>query len=195
MIDEISPHGTGWARFSDDRSRRYVIGRALTPRVIELGFNVWSDVVPMPLSKVTFCMINPSKAGAIGTDPTWTKVCKFASLWGFDIVEGVNLHAHISAYPEDLWRFPIGQRGDDADNDAQILERCVDAGAKVVAAWGNHGERDNRGAHVRSNLIAHGVQLHRFEGPLTDSGQPKHPLARGKHHIPMTATYVPWVMQ
>jgi hypothetical protein len=50
----------------------------------------------------------------------------------------------------------------------------------MLAAWGNHGQEK---AHwYVQRCRAEGVQL-RCLG-LTNSGAPKHPLARGKHRIP-----------
>lgn len=198
MIDERSHDGAGWARFSDDRKFRYLIGRLVSTRSLVHQVRIPEDVIT-PITKVVFVMLNPSEANAQKPDPTWTRCCTFARSWGADITEAVNLDALISPYPEDLWLRPIGLRGDDAVNDEQILEAC---GAhltaaertriKVVAAWGNHGERDGRAACVQKLLRDKGVVLYRFDRPLTKSMQPLHPLARGKNSIPSDTKAVRW---
>lgn len=189
MIDEYSQDRTGWARFSDDKSKRYRLGRALSPRALDPSHLRIPDDLLAQISIVVFILLNPSTATATKPDPTAKKTFKFGATWGYDFGEIVNLFPDRTPYPEDLRRLtrPIV----DEENDAQILAACARA-QMVVGAWGVHGDLDNRAEHVRSLIAKAGIALHRLEGPLTDNGQPKHPLARGKHHVPSTAKPVLW---
>lgn len=193
FIDEHSRDGAGWARFSKDRKHRYVIRRCVTTRALP---SVADD---SPLTTVVFCMLNPSKASANKPDNTWTKCCTFASLWGADLCEAVNLDSFITSKPNELFKLPIEQRGGDEVNNRQILERCgafVDeetrSRIKIVCAWGQDGARDGRGEEVRSMLIEYGLDLYRIDADLADGDQPRHPLARGKYFVPLTAKMVRW---
>ena len=56
MIDEFNHDGTGWARFSDDKLRRYRLGRILDPRVkidhsehVATGYRFDTDPCDCPL--------------------------------------------------------------------------------------------------------------------------------------------------
>ena len=60
----------------------------------------------------------------------------------------------------------------------------------MIAAWGNDGEIDHRATIVRQLLDEHGIALHHLG--TTDSGAPKHPLARGKHRIPADQAPIDW---
>lgn len=176
MIDERSLDGIGWARFSDDRTKRYRLSRQLTQNTSQ-----WA-------SRIVFIMLNPSTADAFKVDPTIRKCCQFAVRWAADVLEVVNLFALRSTDPKALnTAWPLVGAGD--DNDAQILQAYVGA-SRVIAAWGNHGARNDRGAYVRKMLVARGVKLEHLG--LTDDGFPKHPLARGKHFIPLTREPEAW---
>lgn len=161
--------------------------RALTPSQLVLP-----DDIVTPITRVTFLMLNPSDASAFKPDPTWSKCCEFARAWNANICEAVNLHAFRSSKPKFLWAQSIGKRGDNWENDAQILEACGGPCTRVIAAWGSDGDRDGRATQVRQLLHAAGITLHRLGVPLTDNGSPKHPLARGKHFIPLDTKAVVW---
>lgn len=190
MIDEFSRDGLGWARFSDDNRMRYRIGRILHPGVLQYGG--WKDIASfgaggtVVVPRMVFAMVNPSDANATKPDPTWSRCIKFAQREDAWIVEAVNLHAFKSPYPQDLKN--IADRGVDAIADAEILLACVGA-TRVVGAWGNHGVLDDRHLQVAKLLADAGVELVHLG--LTDSGQPKHPLARGKHRIPDDQPFAP----
>lgn len=190
MIDERSPDGIGWARFSDDRRMRYRLARALTEKTgLSWMRNGMSRGTQTIVSRVVFVMLNPSTADAFKLDPTVQKCCKFAARWGADVLEVVNLFAMRSPYPADLLKWAAGDRGDDALNDDEILEACNGA-SRVIAAWGNHGELDNRHETIREQLARFEITLHHLG--LTGGGFPLHPLARGKSFIPLDREPVVW---
>src|ERR1035441_4905977 len=99
------------AVFSEDRSRRYRLGRGLPP-------------------EVCFVMLNPSKAGENDDDPTVRRCMGFAERWGFSGIIVVNL---IPVIATDPGRLPAWA-GIDHDNSRHI-ERDI-AGHETVLAWG-----------------------------------------------------------
>lgn len=192
MIDEYSPDGTGWARFSDDRNRRYRLRRYLTTAAL----NAWmARDAAMPrdqLRTAVFVLLNPSTADAFKPDPTVTKCAKFAQRWGMDVLEVVNLFAWRSPHPEDLDVHPVSELGIDEVADQEILLACgtPSPGDRIIAAWGNHGWRHGRDQIVRQRLEAAGHTLLHFG--LTKEARPLHTLARGKLLIPIDREPVAW---
>jgi hypothetical protein len=193
MKDEYNLDGTGWARFSDDEKLRFRLGRVLDPRLANIGalwpyvaMSGWGDVkIPDSLQEIrrcTFVLVNPSTANAFKPDPTVQKCCKFATHWGCHVAEVVNLFAIRSTDPKVLYS-PAKDLGACSMNDDETINACTGANL-VIAAWGNHGHVDKRGEHIAKLLTAQGIPL--WHLGLTDSGAPKHPLARGKAFIPIT---------
>lgn len=185
MIDEYSTDGTGWARFSDDKTRRYRLGRILSPALAAAGG--W-QYLPRTLDRTVFVMLNPSTADAFKLDPTVRKCVQFAARWGSDVLEVVNLFAYRSPHPDDLDNaIPRGT----VEEDDAIVEACTQPGRTItIAAWGNHGTRDGRHEHVRALLSRRRVQV--WHLGLTCGGYPLHPLARGKAFIPLTREPTEW---
>lgn len=180
MIDEYSRDGIGWARFSNDRKRRYRLGRILHPPLVAYGWKY----LPITTKRAVFLMLNPSTANAFKPDQTISKCCKFGLYWGAEVVEAVNLHAFCTPYPTDL--FKAHDTGADEWNDAQIIEACTQPGViKVIAAWGNHGSWRERDVAVVEMLKARGVSLWCLGTTSAVSAAPKHPMARGRHFIPI----------
>jgi hypothetical protein len=174
VIDEHSSDRTGWARFSDDRVHRYRLRRLVSSHATAIGYEPH-------LVRVVFVMLNPSTADAFKVDPTISKCCQFAKLWGADVLEVVNLFSFRSPHPKVLKA--AEHRGCGLTNDEAILE-AVTGADRVVAAWGAGGELGGRAKVVRDMLLDHGHRLEHLG--LTQDGHPKHPLARGRHLIPLT---------
>ncbi len=189
----------GWARFSDDLTMRYRLGRACSDAGRAALLDCWTfdrrytALSVADLVRITFLMLNPSTADAFKPDPTVSECIRFARLWrpDVDIVEVVNLFAFRSPYPAVLRQ--ATDRGSDALNDEQILEACSGA-AMVVAAWGTGGALEERDEAVSGMLERAGVPGFRLG--LTKELHPKHPLARGKHRIPREQQPIPhpWVI-
>lgn len=191
MIDQVSLDGAGWARFSGDMKRRYRLGRILDPSVrlaFELGCIIGYTGM-YDLRVVTFVLINPSTADAFKPDPTVSNCVKFAQRWGAHVLEVVNLYTFRSPYPEDLDVTPPEDLGIDRVADLQIISACTGV-HRVVAGWGNHGHRHDRGAAVRRLLADHQIPL--LHLGLTKHGNPTHPLARGKSRIPIDREPLLW---
>lgn len=111
-------HGT--ADFSECGRFRY----SLTRR--------WSDG---PIC--AFAMLNPSKAGAIESDPTVTRTINYAISWGFGALWVYNIYPYIATDPKDMKKamrsmdVTGGKIGDDK------LREIVKA-QLIVVAWGTH---------------------------------------------------------
>ncbi len=132
-------------------------------------YRLWRRLGPGDRTAV-FVMLNPSTADARVNDPTIRKCLGFATRWGFDRLEVVNLYAYRATDPGKLWRVddPVG-----TDNDRMIRAICTDHPERIVCAWGAHAGRD-RALEVHDMLVGAGLELHRLS--LTKDGQPGHPL-------------------
>lgn len=200
MIDQFNDDFSGWARFSDDRKMRYRLARALVAVPTEEDkyasgslslqeddgeTTTWLDHMTAPPSRCVFVMLNPSTADAFYLDPTVGQCVRRAGLWGFDIVEIVNLFALRTPYPKELISTPYGRRGEGTENIMEIVAACRTADL-VVYGWGNDGALGGQHVDVRRALDFVGIT------PMcmgrTMHGFPKHPLARGKHRIPANLT-------
>lgn len=168
MIDQWSDDRTGWARFSDDMRMRFRLARDLAGAPL-----IVADGKVYGIARVVFLMLNPSTADAFRPDPTITRCRGFALAIGADTFEVVNINALRSTDPQELYRRAAGMRGDDADNDHEILMACTGA-YRVIAGWGVHGDLGGRGAAVQALLASRGIVLHHLG--LTKDGHPRHPL-------------------
>ena len=121
------------------------------------------------MPSVCFVMLNPSTADAFRDDPTLRRCIGFARAWGFGGLEVVNLYSYRATAPADLKKalLPNGP-----DNDAHLHAAATGA-ARVVAAWGNHGD-PSRVAAVLSLLRAAAGQVWCLG--QTRTGAPRHPL-------------------
>jgi len=162
--------GGSWAVLSPDKVDRYVLDRRV------------GDGEGICL----FVMLNPSTADALKDDPTIRRCMKFAKRWGYEEMRAVNLFAFRSPHPKDLkdTDAPMGVL-----NDTYLRVQATVAD-RVVCAWGNGNPLD----------ITEQVEKLRGILPLertvclgcTQSGQPKHPLARGMHRTPDDFQPIPW---
>jgi hypothetical protein len=129
----------------------------------------------------TFIMLNPSTADAFTTDPTCTRVIRFARREGAGGVTVVNLFGYRATDPAALrgQPDPVGPL-----NDVFIRGACP-PGRLVIAAWGAHGTLTGRAAAVTGMLTAAGVPLQCLG--ITGQGQPRHPL-----YVPAAAPLQPY---
>jgi len=138
------------AAFSPCRRYRYALWRT------------WNDSNP----SVLFIGLNPSTADETNDDPTLIRCIHFAKSWGFGSLCIANLFAYRATKPKQLL---ARQRVIGKDNNHWLLKLANDADL-IVAAWGNHGQYQNRSSQVTTML----KQLHYLK--LTKRGQPAHPL-------------------
>lgn len=163
MIDEHNETRTGFARFSDDRSKRYLLFRSADGRSLD-------DVRGHP--PAVFVMLNPSTASAFTDDATIRRCLGFARSWNRRWISVVNLFTHRATDPRDL--IAATDRGDDQVADETIMRECCDDESLVVCAWGAHGTLVDRDQTVIALLERAGVKLHMLG--LTKDGHPRHPL-------------------
>ena len=144
--------------FSPDRRHRYSLDHLLPEPAPE----------PRRASLVMWIGLNPSTADENQLDPTLRRIAAFSRREGFGGFVMTNLFAFRATRPADMMaaRDPVGP-----DND-RILARTARRCELVVAAWGAHGDFENRAERVRRLLRgARVVHL-----GCTQGGHPRHPL-------------------
>lgn len=140
---------------------------------------VWDTHMP----RVTFVMLNPSKATQAHNDPTIARLQRRSTLLGFGSFCAVNLFALRETDPALMRKHPQPMG---PDNDAEITKAAAWADT-VIAAWGVHGTLHNRHADVQTLLAAQPTPLHVLG--LTKDGHPRHPL-----YMPYAAQPVLWTL-
>lgn len=142
------------ADYSDCENYRYALTR------------VWDDTAP----RVTFIMLNPSKATEVQNDPTIERCERRARALGFGGFCAVNIFALRETDPHKMRAHPTPEG---PDNDAAITHACLWADI-IVAGWGAHGDHKGRGKVMRDVLRATGRDIHCLG--VTKAGHPRHPL-------------------
>ena len=152
-IDLTIPQG---AIFSDDGKYRYALWR------------VWSQARP-----ILMCIgLNPSKAGAIISDPTVTRGCIRADREGFGGFFMGNLYGLVSTDPRELltnglFGWAVGELTD------YYLRQMISLSAKHLCAWGSF-----KPVTYRAPMVLKMISEPYCLGVNSD-GQPKHPLYVG----------------
>lgn len=142
------------AEYSDCETYRYSLTR------------VWDPDAP----RVTFIMLNPSKATEKQNDPTIERCERRARALGFGGFCAVNIFALRETDPQKMRRHAAPEG---PENDAAITRACLWADT-IVAGWGAHGEHLERGMAMRDVLRATKRPVHCLG--LTKHGHPRHPL-------------------
>lgn len=129
----------------------------------------WDENLP----SVTFVMLNPSKADASRSDPTFTRCINFAKSWKkYGSLEVVNLFAYIATKPAELGQVddPIGAKNN------SYIELSTKRADLIILAWGcgasKHTRIKNRDQEVLS-LISNHKAIYCLK--LTKKGHPHHP--------------------
>lgn len=176
------------ATFNPERTHRYRCWRT------------WNTDLP-PLA---WLMLNPSTADEKDLDPTLKRVRAFSIAWGFGGFEVWNLWSLRSTDPAGLWAWPGLDRAGEGGPNAEAIDQQLPRFRDVVCAWGDFsacpaGRRQFAAALARSTVIGlysvagyHGNSLSLWCLGRTKSGQPIHPLARGKHRIPDGSPRIPF---
>lgn len=160
----------------------------------------WDD---RPLLLVV--MFNPSTADADKDDPTISTLCRRASRWGYGGIVVVNLVPLRTSAPGEAVdmvqsfdrRGAWDERDALSENLAIVVGQVQRAGA-ILLAYGQLGERVSAWTDQVLEEIARaawregGAQVPIYCMGRTSSGYPTHPLARGKHRVPMDAPLQPW---
>ena len=123
----------------------------------------------------TFICLNPSTADETTDDPTVRRCINYAKEWGYPAFIMLNLFAFRATEPADMKA--TGNTVDNSthhENNNQILEACRNS-AIVVAAWGNHGEDQNRSEDIELFLDFYNIELHCLK-INSATRMPAHPL-------------------
>ncbi len=186
-----SPEVRGSARFSREGTLRNEIRR-------------WW--VTNPMRWAVWLMLNPSTASKDRNDPTAQRVTHFTRAAGCDGWIGVNLYPFISSQPADMWRWanwenhgPAWDVRDDLLANLGDIEEAARASVLRVVAFGAapfyHDE-----PWLEQCLEAFGQPADLKDADeqfyclgVNSTGQPLHPLARGKMHISNNQQLMLWV--
>lgn len=135
------------------------------------------------------CMLNPSTADAEKDDPTILALNEFAWKWGFGGILVVNLCAFRASKPEVMRAAadPVGPKN--AATIDETLHYASRTSGVALVAWGNGGDPEQVKQFCRK-AAARAVRLVCLG--TTQSGAPKHPLARGHHRISRDQMPVNW---
>jgi hypothetical protein len=138
------------------------------------------------LPRLVVCMLNPSTADAEINDPTVLTLFHFGELWGFGGLHIVNDRAFRASRPEDMY---LADEQHGPENRAYLIRACQYAAAtsgKALVAWGNAD------AGKTFTEIALRKKIKLICLGTTQSGAPKHPMARGVHRIPRDQQPIEW---
>lgn len=161
----------GRAQFNADRTRRYVLIRRWAHAD---GRNVEG------VESLTWCMLNPSTAGAAEDDATIRKCMGYARRWGYGGIRVLNLFDLILTDSTQLAHPQVRLTANSPENDATwrfwlepIHGQVWTSKPDVVVAWGDQGRLLNRDRWAAEQFARVGVE------PLcigtTKAGQPLHP--------------------
>lgn len=133
-------------------------------------------------------MANPSKAGAVETDNTVTRVIGFARSWNFGLLDVVNADAFVATNPDDLRAAEARGVNVRGEHNLACLQAAIKtalaSGGDIFCAWGNVG-RDRAVDDVLALLREIGAPVRAWR--LTSKGRPEHPL-----YAPGGATLTSW---
>ena len=142
------------AIFSADRFYRYSL------------FRYWNPNLP----KLTYVLLNPSRADEVMDDPTVKRCVVRAFLLDFGAIEIVNLFAMRSTYPYSLVTAPdpIGPL-----NEISIAN-AIRNSKLTICGWGKNGKLRDQGEIVLNQIRFLGQIPHALK--LNKDGSPQHPL-------------------
>lgn len=147
---------------------------------------VWDGRKPL----LVVCMLNPSTADHQKDDPTILALIHFARLWGYGGLLVVNLCAFRASSPTVMMAAADCIGTENEDHIERALAYAQANGRQALAAWGNDGQFMTLEPHVRNRASVLGVDLICLG--TTNSGAPKHPMARGRHRIPRDQKPLLW---
>lgn len=142
------------AEYSDCETYRYALTRVWAPEG----------------KRVTFIMLNPSKATEVQNDPTIERCERRARALGFGGFCAVNIFALRETDPRKMRQ----HRAPEGPGNNQAITRACQWADTIIAGWGAHGAHLERGAAMRKVLRATGRKVHCLG--LTKAGHPRHPL-------------------
>jgi len=149
--------------------------------------------------QIGWIMLNPSRADALRDDPTLWRIMGFSLRWGYGALTVVNLYPYRTPDVDALRRWRSNAKDVVATmftGNATLAAHELRACDMIVAAWGNGADRidtlffiDRCDTEYRRLT---GKRLRLWSIGTTADGDPKHPLARGKHRVPDDFKPVLW---
>lgn len=180
----------GSARFSRDGTLRNEIRRW------------WVD---QPAKWAVWLMLNPSTAAKDRNDPTALRVTHFSKAFGCDGWIGVNLYPFVTSDPRAMWRWANweahGPAWDVRDallgNVADIEDAARIATIRMVAFGAQPSYHDEEWLEQCLEAFGQpadvdGADEYFYCLGVNSTGQPLHPLARGKMRVPDTQQPIHW---
>ncbi len=148
---------------------------------------VWNAHRPM----LVVSMLNPSTADGVTDDPTIATLIHFARLWGYGGLLVVNLFSFRSPSPAVMMARDDAFGPGNAAAIAEAMAYARDHGGRLLCAWGNGGDHEDRAEWFCSRATkVYGLTLLCLG--TTRGWKPKHPMARGKHRIPRDQMPIVW---
>lgn len=137
---------------------------------------VWDSDLP----RLTFVMLNPSKATELANDPTVERCERRARSLGYGAMRVTNIFAWRETDPARLKR----AKAPEGQENARILFEAAQWADAVLCAWGVHGTHRGQGARIAALLRSTGKPL--LTLGLTKDGHPRHPLYVGYSTHPVS---------
>ena len=149
-------------------------------------------------------MLNPSTADGTHDDPTIKRCINFTRAWGYPGFVVVNLYPFRSPSPAELWKWADWERNgpdwyarDAIHRNAGVIEAAGRAAAVRVVAFGAQPVQHDQAwleecleAFRQPSDISADETLYCLG--VNSTGQPLHPMARGKMRVPDDATLQVW---
>ena len=152
---------------------------------------VWDDALPL----LVVCMLNPSTADAERDDPTILALIHFGKLWGYGGLLIVNLFAFRAASPDVMVRADDARGPDNHDHHREALAYAARTSHKALVAWGSATAVNPLAMSHLTGIFLREAEIWGVELLClgkTAGGEPKHPMARGKHRIARDQQPVVW---
>ena len=150
------------ATFSADRWYRFSLVRDMAPM---LGLEGRGTCL--------FIMLNPSTADEHHNDPTVRRCIDFTRRWGYGRLIVTNL-SPLRATDPSVLKAAGPEPVDVFDENLREITLFSDMAQLIVAAWGLHGEWENRAGRVMESLSPWADTVNCLG--TTKAGHPRHPL-------------------
>lgn len=172
-------------------------GSAVTARAGALRLEIRRWWAPEPRRMVAWLMLNPSLANAERSDMTAGRVDNFTRAWGYDGWIGVNIYPLVSSAQPALWRWadwmsngPDWSARDDLHHNLEWIEKAGRAAHLRMVAFGAQPvDRDEPWLEQCLEAFGQpsdhaGADERLYCLGCNKTGQPLHPMARGKWRVP-----------
>lgn len=133
---------------------------------------------------VCWIMLNPSTADGETDDPTLRSIIKRTQAWGYGALVVVNRFPLRTPFPRTCKKWAKNAPADVMIHNSMVINAQMRKAKFVVAAWGAADWLPEEPGV--SGLYCIGANA---------DGSPKHPLARGKHHVPTSMEPQPWPIE